>query len=47
MKATKTAHGAAKAAVVPTQPAVVIRARLPRNYTWAPTADGRPGYVIR
>lgn len=28
------------------QPAKQVRLRLPRNYEWAPTPDGKPGYVI-
>lgn len=45
-KAAKVASQKPKHAAEP-QPAKVVKSRLPRNYSWAPTADGKPGYVIR
>lgn len=45
-KKAKVASAKPKSAPAP-QPARLVRTRLPRNYTWSPTADGRPGYVIQ
>jgi len=47
-KAKTAARPASKATgPKPEVPAKVIRTRLPRNYAWTPTADGRPGYTIQ